>query len=109
MSQEPIVMALIERRKQAHLSQEKLALSAGMSLKTYQRIERGEADIKMSQYRSIIRTLKLTDLDVVLDVVGVSQTTAEDVTAASRLLNSEERMLLIKLILSVKKHHSLHR
>ena len=49
MSQEPIVIALIERRKQANLSQEKLAFSSGMSLKTYQRIERGEADIKMSQ------------------------------------------------------------
>ncbi|ERM57568.1 MULTISPECIES: helix-turn-helix transcriptional regulator [Vibrio] len=103
MSQEPIVIALIERRKQANLSQEKLAFSSGMSLKTYQRIERGEADIKMSQYRSIMRTLKVTDLDVVLDVVGASQPTEADVAAASRLLSSEERMLLIKLILSVKK------
>ncbi|UPR27069.1 helix-turn-helix transcriptional regulator [Vibrio cyclitrophicus] len=103
MSQEPIVIALIERRKQANLSQEKLAFSSGMSLKTYQRIERGEADTKMSQYRSIMRTLKVTDLDVVLDVVGASQPTEADVAAASRLLSSEERMLLIKLILSVKK------
>ncbi|MFA0059090.1 helix-turn-helix transcriptional regulator [Vibrio cyclitrophicus] len=103
MSQEPIVIALIERRKQANLSQEKLAFSSEMSLKTYQRIERGEADIKMSQYRSIMRTLKVTDLDVVLDVVGASQPTEADVAAASRLLSSEERMLLIKLILSVKK------
>lgn len=103
MSQEPIVMALIERRKRANLSQDKLAASAGMSLKTYQRIERGEADIKMSQYRSIIRTLKATDLDVVLDVVGASHATAEDVAAVSRLLTNEERMLLIKLILAFKK------
>ena len=103
MSQEPIVMALIERRKRANLSQETLAGSAGMSLKTYQRIERGEADIKMSQYRSIIRTLKATDLDVVLDVVGASHATAEDVAAVSRLLTNEERMLLIKLILAFKK------
>ncbi|KZX70333.1 transcriptional regulator [Vibrio sp. HI00D65] len=103
MSQEPIVMALIERRKRANLSQEKLSTSAGMSLKTYQRIERGEADIKMSQYRSIIRTLKATDLDVVLDVVGASHATAEDVAAVSRLLTNEERMLLIKLILAFKK------
>ncbi len=103
MSQEPIVMALIERRKQANLSQEKLASGAGMSLKTYQRIERGEADIKMSQYRSIVRTLKVTDLDVVLDVVGASQVSAEDVSAVSRLLTNEERMLLIKLILAFKK------
>ena len=103
MPQEPIVMALIERRKRANLSQETLAASAGMSLKTYQRIERGEADIKMSQYRSIIRTLKATDLDVVLDVVGASHATAEDVAAVSRLLTNEERMLLIKLILAFKK------
>ena len=103
MSQEPIVMALIERRKRANLSQGTLAASAGMSLKTYQRIERGEADIKMSQYRSIIRTLKATDLDVVLDVVGASHATAEDVAAVSRLLTNEERMLLIKLILAFKK------
>ena len=103
MSQEPIVMALIERRKRANLSQEKLAASAGMSLKTYQRIERGEADIKMSQYRSIIRTLKATDLDVVLDVVGTSHANVEDVAAVSRLLTNEERMLLIKLILAFKQ------
>ncbi|MCG9553609.1 helix-turn-helix transcriptional regulator [Vibrio sp. Isolate31] len=103
MSQEPIIIALTERRKQANLSQEKLASSAGMSLKTYQRIERGEADIKMSQYRSITRTLKITDLDVVLDIFGTSQATPEDMAAVCRLLSSEERVLLIKLILSVKK------
>ncbi len=88
MPQEPVVMALIERRKQASLSQEKLASLAGMSLKTYQRIERGEADIKMSQYRAITRTLKVTDLDIVLDTLHASHTTDEDVAAASRLLSS---------------------
>ena len=42
MSQEPIVLAIIKRRKLAGLSQDKMASVAGMSLKTYQRIERGE-------------------------------------------------------------------
>jgi len=100
MANEPIVMAIIERRKRANLSQEKLASIAGMSLKTYQRIERGEADIKMSQYRSLTRSLALTDLDLVMDTLEASQTSAEDVAAVSRLLSDEQRKLLIKLILS---------
>ena len=57
----------------------------------------------MSQYRSITRALKVTDLNVVFDMVGASQATAEDVAAVSRLLTSEERISLIKRILSVKK------
>ncbi|MDK9737992.1 helix-turn-helix transcriptional regulator [Vibrio sp. D404a] len=100
MANEPIVMAIIERRKRANLSQEKLASMAGVSLKTYQRIERGEADIKMSQYRSLTRSLALTDLDLVMDTLEASQTSAEDVAAVSRLLSDEQRKLLIKLILS---------
>lgn len=103
MANEPIVMAIIERRKRANLSQEKLAFMAGMSLKTYQRIERGEADIKMSQYRSLTRSLALTDLDLVMDTLEASETSAEDVAAVSRLLSDEQRKLLVKLILSLAR------
>ena len=103
MSNEPIVLAIIERRKRANLSQEKLASMAGMSLKTYQRIERGEADIKMSQYRSLTRSLEISDLDVVMDTLEAGQTTVDDVAAVSRLLSDEQRKLLIKLILSLTR------
>ncbi|MBW3695404.1 XRE family transcriptional regulator [Vibrio sp. T187] len=103
MSQEPIVMALINRRKLAGFSQEKMASVAGMSLKTYQRIERGETDIKVSQYRSIMRALNLTDLDIALDTLDVSKVIPADVAAASRLLSDEARLLLVKLILLIQK------
>ncbi|MGF1754104.1 helix-turn-helix domain-containing protein [Vibrio makurazakiensis] len=103
MSQEPIVEALIKRRKLGGLSQEEVASIAGMSLKTYQRIERGEADMKLSQYRSIVRTLGLTDLDVVLDTLDVSQVLPSDIAAASRLLSDDARKLLVKLILKVQE------
>lgn len=103
MSQEPIVDVLIKRRKLAGFSQEKMASIAGMSLKTYQRIERGEADIKLSQYRSIVRSLNLTDLDVVLDTLDVSQVFPADVAAVSRLLSDDARQLLVQLILKVQK------
>ena len=103
MSNEPIVMAIVERRKRANLSQEKLSSMAGMSLKTYQRIERGEADIKMSQYRSLTRSLAISDLGLVMDTLDASQTTVNDVAAVSRLLTDKQRKLLIKLILSLTK------
>ena len=103
MTNEPIVLAIIERRKRANLSQEKLASMAGMSLKTYQRIERGEADIKMSQYRSLTRSLTITDLEVVMDTLEAGQIAVEDVAAVSRLLTDEQRRLLIKLILSLAR------
>lgn len=49
MHVDPIVEALIIRRKEHGLSREQMANIAGMSVKTYQRIERGESDLKLSQ------------------------------------------------------------
>ncbi|NAW80782.1 helix-turn-helix domain-containing protein, partial [Vibrio sp. V43_P6S15P86] len=71
MQVDPIIEALIARRKASGLSREQMANIAGMSVKTYQRIERGESDLKLSQYRSILRSLHLTDLDIALDIRGV--------------------------------------
>ncbi|MCW8336716.1 helix-turn-helix domain-containing protein [Vibrio paucivorans] len=101
MSQEPIVGVLIKRRKQAGISREKIASIAGMSEKTYQRIERGEADMRLSQYRAILRALEMTDLDVALDMMDVQQVSTEDVASASRMLNNEARQLLVKLMVMI--------
>ncbi|MDA0148985.1 helix-turn-helix domain-containing protein [Vibrio sp. LaRot3] len=98
---DPIVQAIINRRKSAGLSRVDIANIAGMSLKTYQRIERGESDMKISQYRSIIRAMKMTDLDIALDIRDTQQVTAEDVTAASRLLNQEAQAMLVKFLFLV--------
>ncbi|MCV6004570.1 helix-turn-helix domain-containing protein, partial [Escherichia coli] len=76
MQVDPIIEALIARRKASGLSREQMANIAGMSVKTYQRIERGESDLKLSQYRSILRSLHLTDLDIALDIRDVQHVTA---------------------------------
>ena len=68
MSYDPLIQAIKNRREAANLSQEKVADMVGVSLKTYQRIERGETDMKMSHYRILLKHLKTTDLDVSLEV-----------------------------------------
>ncbi|BBM66436.1 helix-turn-helix transcriptional regulator [Vibrio alfacsensis] len=98
---DPVIEVLITRRKMKGISREQMAKIAGMSEKTYQRIERGESDLKLSQYRSILRALNLTDIDVALDTRGISKTTAEDVTSAARLLSPEAQAMLAQLILLV--------
>lgn len=100
---DPIIEVLTQRRKEQGISREKIAQSAGMSLKTYQRIERGESDMKLSQYRSILRALHLTDLDIALDIRDIQHVVAEDVLSAARLLSPDAQALLTKLIFLVHK------
>ncbi|WP_338417992.1 helix-turn-helix domain-containing protein [Enterovibrio norvegicus] len=87
------------RRKAAGMTQTALAKKAGMTLKTYQRIEQG-ADMRLSYYRAVIEALELADLDISLDMLDVDTTTAHDVAAAARLLSEENRRLLIQIIIS---------
>ncbi|MEF1341329.1 helix-turn-helix transcriptional regulator [Vibrio rotiferianus] len=101
---DPIVEVLIQRRKEQGVSREKMAQAAGMSLKTYQRIERGESDMKLSQYSAILRALQLTDLDVALDIRDIEHVVAEDVLTAARLLSPDAQTLLTKLIFLVHKN-----
>ena len=98
MQVDPIIEALIARRKASGLSREQMANIAGMSVKTYQRIERGESDLKLSQYRSILRSLHLTDLDIALDIRYVQHVTADDLMAVARLLSPEAQSLLVRLL-----------
>ncbi|EJS9607683.1 helix-turn-helix transcriptional regulator [Vibrio parahaemolyticus] len=110
MHVDPIVEALIIRRKEHGLSREQMANIAGMSVKTYQRIERGESDLKLSQYRSILRSLNLTDLDIALDIAldirGIEHVTAEDLVTVARLLSPEAQSLLVRLLSLVLEQRS---
>ncbi|AEX24828.1 MULTISPECIES: helix-turn-helix domain-containing protein [Vibrio] len=98
MHVDPIIEALIKRRKEMGFSREQIAKMAGMSVKTYQRIERGESDLKLSQYRSILRSMQLTDLDLSLDVRGVEHVTEQDLASIARLLSPEAQSLLVRLL-----------
>ncbi len=98
MKLDPIIEVLIARRKASGFSREQIAQMAGMSVKTYQRIERGESDLKLSQYRTILRALNISDLDIVLDVRGIEQVTENDLTSIARLLSPEAQSLMVRLL-----------
>lgn len=100
---DPIVQVIANRRKLAKLTRQQVAEIAGMSLKTYQRIERGESDMKISQYRSIVRALHLTDLDIALDVKNIQPVTNADLAAAARLLSPDAQAMLVRFIMHVAK------
>ncbi|MGR5165218.1 helix-turn-helix domain-containing protein [Vibrio owensii] len=101
MSYAPLIQAIKRRREASGLSQTQFAAMAGVSLKTYQRIERGETDLKMSHYRSLIQNLKVTDLDISLDMLEVEGATPWDVAAAARTLPPEVRTVLVTLIMMI--------
>lgn len=101
MSYEPLINAIKKRRESAGLSQLQTADMIGVSLKTYQRIERGETEMKMSHYRILIEKLKTTDLDISLDMLGVDKTTPWDVAAAARTLPPEVRTVLVSLLMMI--------
>ncbi|WP_332839972.1 helix-turn-helix domain-containing protein [Photobacterium phosphoreum] len=96
---DPISNIIKKRRLQLGLTQSKLAKQAGMSDKTYQRIEQGCSDMRLSQYRALINACQMTDLDVSLDLLGVESATAEDVASASRLLLPITRLRLVQSII----------
>lgn len=101
---DPIVTVLTTRRKSANMTRAEMADIAGMSLKTYQRIERGESDMKLSQFRAIIRALDLTELDIALDIKGIQPATASDLVAACRLLNHDAQRSLMRFLLLIAKN-----
>ncbi|MEZ8121031.1 helix-turn-helix transcriptional regulator [Vibrio splendidus] len=104
MSYEPLINAIKKRREAAGLSQLQTADMIGVSLKTYQRIERGETEMKMSHYRILIEKLKTTDLDISLDMLGVDKTTPWDVAAAARTLPPEVRTVLVSLLMMIYRN-----
>lgn len=100
MSRKSVVTAIKNRRVDANLTKKELADQVGMSEKTYQRLESGVADMKISQYYSILKALNITDLDIVLDTYDVDAATPWDVAAAARLLLPETRNNLVASIMS---------
>ncbi|EKO3771927.1 MULTISPECIES: helix-turn-helix domain-containing protein [Vibrio] len=101
MSRERLAAAIRSRRERAGFTQEEMANSCGMSKKTYQRIEQGKTDIKLSQYESILRSLNLSELDLVLDKLDYDDVSNVDLLALSRLLPKRTRRLMIDLFFSL--------
>lgn len=100
----PIIQSLISRRIAANITQEEAAKIAGVSTKTYQRIEAGTSDIKLRNYTALTKGLNITDLDVALDAIGLTGATPWDVAAAARALPIEARTALVSLIMIIYRH-----
>ncbi len=106
MSQESFIAAVKKRRELAEISQAQAAEMIGLSLKTYQRIENGQTDIKMTHYRRLLKMLNVTELDLCLDVMGVEGSTPWDVAAAARALPPDVRTILVTLIMMLERHRN---
>ncbi|TKF76611.1 helix-turn-helix transcriptional regulator [Vibrio kanaloae] len=106
MSQERFIGAVKKRRELAEISQAQAAELIGLSLKTYQRIENGQTDIKMTHYRRLLKMLNVTELDLCLDVMGVEGATPWDVAAAARTLPPDVRTILVTLIMMLERHRN---
>lgn len=103
MTTEPIMLAIINRRKKANISQGTAAEWASLSLKTYQRIERGESDIRMINATRLLKKMGVCNLDILLDMMEVTPPSVDDVAAIARLLPPEGRLALIKMLISIYK------
>lgn len=106
MSNDPLIQALRKRREAAGVTQEAAAKMIGMSLKTYQRIENGMTELKMAHYRVLLKQLKVTDLDIALDMIGVHGATPWDVAAAARTLPADVRATLVTLIMMIYRNEN---
>ena len=108
MAYKTLMDALKLRRINMDLSQADVANLAGMSVKTYGRLERGELEMKMNQYRAIVEGLGITDLDVSLDLLNVRTATPWDVAAAARVLLPATRQKMVEAIMSEWRRTEKH-
>ncbi|MDW3125189.1 helix-turn-helix transcriptional regulator, partial [Vibrio sp. 1974] len=68
------------------LSQQQMADKSGMSLRTIQRLEAGETDMKLGQYRKIIEALGISDMDVSVALFRHEFATGKDLAALAQAL-----------------------
>ncbi|WP_413285978.1 helix-turn-helix domain-containing protein [Vibrio sp. MA40-2] len=95
---DPIVFVLRRYRETNGISQEKMSKLTGISERTIQRIESGESDMKMSQYRSYLDSLKMSDLDVSMSLFTHEFVTEREVAAVSRKLPFRFRQIVIAFL-----------
>ncbi|WP_407330538.1 helix-turn-helix domain-containing protein [Enterovibrio sp. 27052020O] len=98
-----LVIALKERRIRSGVTIKALSAKSGINYRALRDVEQLKRDLKMGEYRAIIRALGITDLDVSLDMMGVNDMDEGEVVAILRLLSPQGRKLLIEFIASEYK------
>ena len=106
MSVDPLIIAIKKRREAMGMSTKEAGAAIGMSGRTYKRIEDGESSIRMNSFRTLIKVLKTTELDLYLDMIGIKDASAWDVMAAARVLPPQVRTTLVSLIMMLDRHYN---
>lgn len=98
MNKDPIVDVIRHFRERKGVTQAALAKRTGMSPRTIQRIEAGETDMKLNQYRRVIDALEISDMDVSLALFTHEFVTAKDVAAVAKRLPFRVRRIVVKFL-----------
>lgn len=98
---DPIVPVLKKFRNTAGLSQQQLADKSGMSLRTIQRLESGETDMKLGQYRKIIEVLGISDMDVSVALFHHEFATGKDLAALAQALPVDIRQVIVRFLIDL--------
>lgn len=101
VKKDPIIDVLRHARVRQKITQKQIAAATGVSTRTIGRIESGQADMTLNQYRLWIECLGLSDLDVSLSLFNYDVVTAKDIEAASRRLPLKVRRLVLRFLLDL--------
>ncbi len=97
---DPIVYVLRRYRENKGISQDKMSTLTGMSVSTIQRIENGRTDMKLSQYRSYLNVLNMSDMDVSIALFSHEFVTEKekDVAAMARQFPLKVKRVIIRFL-----------
>ncbi|HCG7105002.1 TPA: helix-turn-helix transcriptional regulator [Vibrio parahaemolyticus] len=94
----PIVYVLRRYRENKGISQDKMSVLTGISVSTIQRIESGRSDMKLSQYRSYLTVLEMSDMDVSIALFSHEFVTEKDVAAMARKFPLQVKRVIVRFL-----------
>nr|WP_274534872.1 helix-turn-helix transcriptional regulator [Salinivibrio kushneri] len=100
---DPAILFFIRQRIVYKMTQQDVAHQAGIPFRTYQRLETGQAELKMSQFRKLCRLYNVTSVDVALGELQFRRRYAADVASVAATLPFEVREHFLKLMIAIKK------
>lgn len=95
---DPIVYVLRRYRENKGISQDKMSVLTGISVSTIQRIESGRSDMKLSQYRSYLTVLEMSDMDVSIALFSHEFVTDKDVAAMARRFPLQVKRVIVRFL-----------
>lgn len=95
---DPIVYVLRRYRENKGISQDKMSVLTGISVSTIQRIESGRSDMNLSQYRSYLGVLEMSDMDVSIALFSHEFVTEKDVAAMARKFPIQVKRVIVRFL-----------